>query len=94
MVTVSPPAKTKATAWLRSPVMRDAAATCEIRAWYHLSGSGEGSHGRALGHREATMGSVGRDLAVCPHSRDRVTGTARQVLAILLTSSRLHRQSW
>ncbi|KAK2517703.1 Mamdc4, partial [Columba guinea] len=40
MVTVSPPAKTKATAWLRSPVMRDAAATCEIRAWYHLSGSG------------------------------------------------------
>ncbi|XP_065710018.2 apical endosomal glycoprotein [Patagioenas fasciata] len=40
MMTVSPPAKTKATAWLRSPVMRDAAATCEIRAWYHLSGSG------------------------------------------------------
>ncbi|NXP53011.1 AEGP protein, partial [Heliornis fulica] len=40
MVTVSPPAKTKATAWLRSPVMREAAATCEIRAWYHLSGSG------------------------------------------------------
>ncbi|KAF1416260.1 Apical endosomal glycoprotein, partial [Spheniscus humboldti] len=40
MVTVSPPAKTTATAWLRSPVMREAAATCEIRAWYHLSGSG------------------------------------------------------
>ncbi|NXY50420.1 AEGP protein, partial [Ceuthmochares aereus] len=40
MVTVSPPAKTMATAWLRSPVMREAAATCEIRAWYHLSGSG------------------------------------------------------
>ncbi|KAM6243739.1 apical endosomal glycoprotein [Porphyrio hochstetteri] len=40
MVTVSPPAKTKATAWLRSPAMREAAATCEIRAWYHLSGSG------------------------------------------------------
>ncbi|KAM9370776.1 apical endosomal glycoprotein [Phaethornis superciliosus] len=39
MVTVSPPAKTTATAWLRSPVMREAAATCEIRAWYHLSGS-------------------------------------------------------
>lgn len=45
MVTVSPPAKTAATAWLRSPVMREAAATCEIRAWYHLSGSGEGAHG-------------------------------------------------
>ncbi|XP_009888607.1 PREDICTED: apical endosomal glycoprotein [Charadrius vociferus] len=40
MVTVSPPAKTMATAWLKSPVMREAAATCEIRAWYHLSGSG------------------------------------------------------
>ncbi|NXN36921.1 AEGP protein, partial [Rhinoptilus africanus] len=40
MVTVSPPAKATATAWLRSPVMREAAATCEIRAWYHLSGSG------------------------------------------------------
>ncbi|NXU29276.1 AEGP protein, partial [Thalassarche chlororhynchos] len=40
MVTVSPPAKTTATAWLRSPVMREAAATCEIMAWYHLSGSG------------------------------------------------------
>ncbi|XP_054704144.1 apical endosomal glycoprotein [Grus americana] len=40
MVTESPPAKTKATAWLRSPVMRETAATCEIRAWYHLSGSG------------------------------------------------------
>ncbi|NXX96963.1 AEGP protein, partial [Centropus bengalensis] len=40
MVTVSPPAKTTATAWLRSPVMREAAATCEIRAWYHLSGYG------------------------------------------------------
>ncbi|NWT47886.1 AEGP protein, partial [Chroicocephalus maculipennis] len=40
MVTVSPPAKTAATAWLRSPVMREVAATCEIRAWYHLSGSG------------------------------------------------------
>ncbi|NXR05646.1 AEGP protein, partial [Semnornis frantzii] len=40
MMTVSPPAKTTATAWLRSPVMQEAAATCEIRAWYHLSGSG------------------------------------------------------
>ncbi|NXS75447.1 AEGP protein, partial [Pandion haliaetus] len=40
MVTMSPPAKTMATAWLRSPVMQEAAATCEIRAWYHLSGSG------------------------------------------------------
>uniref|UniRef100_A0A663NEH0 MAM domain containing 4 n=1 Tax=Athene cunicularia TaxID=194338 RepID=A0A663NEH0_ATHCN len=52
MVTVSPPTKTTATAWLRSPVMREAAATCEIRAWYHLSGSSEGAHGehgRALG---------------------------------------------
>ncbi|NXS63030.1 AEGP protein, partial [Brachypteracias leptosomus] len=40
MLTVSPPAKTTATAWLRSPMMQGAAATCEIRAWYHLSGSG------------------------------------------------------
>ncbi|NXO72987.1 AEGP protein, partial [Phainopepla nitens] len=39
LVTKSPPAKTVATAWLRSPEMRDAAATCEIRTWYHLSGS-------------------------------------------------------
>uniref|UniRef100_A0A8C3NJS1 Uncharacterized protein n=1 Tax=Geospiza parvula TaxID=87175 RepID=A0A8C3NJS1_GEOPR len=31
-------AKTTATAWLRSPEMREAAATCEIRTWYHLSG--------------------------------------------------------
>uniref|UniRef100_A0A8B9NBZ6 MAM domain containing 4 n=1 Tax=Accipiter nisus TaxID=211598 RepID=A0A8B9NBZ6_9AVES len=38
MVTVYPPTKTMATAWLRSPVMQEAAATCEIRAWYHLSG--------------------------------------------------------
>lgn len=51
MVTVSPPAKTTATAWLRSPVMREAASTCEIRAWYHLSGSGEGAHG---GHGRAS----------------------------------------
>ncbi|NXH22444.1 AEGP protein, partial [Bucco capensis] len=40
MVTVSSSAKTTTTAWLRSPEMREAAATCEIRAWYHLSGSG------------------------------------------------------
>ncbi|NWI01420.1 AEGP protein, partial [Tichodroma muraria] len=39
LVTMSPPAKTVATAWLRSPDMREAAATCEIRTWYHLSGS-------------------------------------------------------
>ncbi|NXY37447.1 AEGP protein, partial [Pomatorhinus ruficollis] len=39
LVTVSPPEKTTATAWLMSPEMREAAATCEIRAWYHLSGS-------------------------------------------------------
>ncbi|NXR67908.1 AEGP protein, partial [Rhadina sibilatrix] len=39
LVTMSPPAKTVATAWLRSPDMQEAAATCEIRAWYHLSGS-------------------------------------------------------
>ncbi|NXN99030.1 AEGP protein, partial [Rhinopomastus cyanomelas] len=40
METTSPPSKTTATAWLRSPMMQKAAATCEIRAWYHLSGSG------------------------------------------------------
>ncbi|KAM3660245.1 apical endosomal glycoprotein [Ammospiza maritima maritima] len=38
LVTMSPPAKTTATAWLRSPDMWEAAAACEIRAWYHLSG--------------------------------------------------------
>ncbi|XP_067164971.1 apical endosomal glycoprotein [Apteryx mantelli] len=40
LAAADPPGKTPATAWLRSPVMREAAATCEIRAWYHLSGSG------------------------------------------------------
>ncbi|XP_071430418.1 apical endosomal glycoprotein isoform X2 [Pithys albifrons albifrons] len=45
LVTVSPPAKTTATAWLRSPELREAAATCEIRAWYHVSGSCEGTQG-------------------------------------------------
>ncbi|NXN89128.1 AEGP protein, partial [Bombycilla garrulus] len=45
LVTTSPPAKTMATAWLRSPEMRDAAATCEIRTWYHLSGSCESTQG-------------------------------------------------
>ncbi|NXF29971.1 AEGP protein, partial [Nyctibius bracteatus] len=40
MAAMSPPAKATATAWLRSPVMRGAAAMCEISAWYHLSGSG------------------------------------------------------
>uniref|UniRef100_A0A8B9FZ80 MAM domain-containing protein n=1 Tax=Amazona collaria TaxID=241587 RepID=A0A8B9FZ80_9PSIT len=69
MLTVSPPSKTTATAWLRSPVMQEAAATCEIRAWYHISGSGEGSlvgtdGSRCTGHREATMGALGRDR--CP----------------------------
>ncbi|NWR42690.1 AEGP protein, partial [Regulus satrapa] len=39
LVTMSPPAKIVATAWLRSPEMREIAATCEIRTWYHLSGS-------------------------------------------------------
>lgn len=49
LVTMSPPAKTAATAWLRSPEMREAAATCEIRTWYHLSGSCESTQG---GHRQ------------------------------------------
>ncbi|NWH34041.1 AEGP protein, partial [Chloropsis hardwickii] len=39
LVTMSPPAQTVGTAWLRSPEMQEAAATCEIRTWYHLSGS-------------------------------------------------------
>ncbi|NXW71384.1 AEGP protein, partial [Hirundo rustica] len=39
LVTTFPQTKTPATAWLRSPDMREAAATCEIRTWYHLSGS-------------------------------------------------------
>ncbi|XP_038012292.1 apical endosomal glycoprotein isoform X2 [Motacilla alba alba] len=45
LVTMSPPAKTAATAWLRSPEMQEAAATCEIRTWYHLSGSCESTQG-------------------------------------------------
>ncbi|NXO22418.1 AEGP protein, partial [Cisticola juncidis] len=45
LVTTSPPAKTAATAWLRSPEMQEAAATCEIRTWYHLSGSCESTQG-------------------------------------------------
>lgn len=49
LVTMSPPAKTTATAWLRSPEMREAAATCEIRTWYHLSGRCESTQG---GHRQ------------------------------------------
>ncbi|KAL2297917.1 hypothetical protein Nmel_016872 [Mimus melanotis] len=49
LVTTSPPAKTAATAWLRSPEMREAAATCEIRTWYHLSGNCESTQG---GHRQ------------------------------------------
>ncbi|KAI1232004.1 hypothetical protein IHE44_0007048 [Lamprotornis superbus] len=49
LATTSPPAKTMATAWLRSPEMREAAATCEIRTWYHLSGSCESTQG---GHRQ------------------------------------------
>ncbi|NXW20696.1 AEGP protein, partial [Circaetus pectoralis] len=61
MVTVSPPAKTMATAWLRSPVMREAAATCEIRAWYHLSGSGLNQTERpllrlAMAYRDEVVG--------------------------------------
>ncbi|NWZ57902.1 AEGP protein, partial [Haliaeetus albicilla] len=61
MVTVSPPAKTMATAWLRSPVMQEAAATCEIRAWYHLSGSGLNQTERpllrlAMAYRDEVVG--------------------------------------
>ncbi|NWT97577.1 AEGP protein, partial [Urocynchramus pylzowi] len=60
LVTVSPPAKTTATAWLRSPEMREAAATCEIRAWYHLSGSWLNQTGRpvlrlAVAHKEEVV---------------------------------------
>lgn len=70
MVTVSPPAKTTATAWLKSPVMREAAATCEIRAWYHLSGSGEGAHGghgRASGSQaQGSDDGLRRQSSVCP----------------------------
>ncbi|XP_049688273.1 apical endosomal glycoprotein [Accipiter gentilis] len=61
MVTVYPPAKTMATAWLRSPVMQEAAATCEIRAWYHLSGSGLNQTERpllrlAMAYRDEVVG--------------------------------------
>ncbi|NWI13541.1 AEGP protein, partial [Crypturellus soui] len=40
MAAADPPGRTATTAWLQSPLMREAAATCEIQAWYHLSGSG------------------------------------------------------
>ncbi|NXX44592.1 AEGP protein, partial [Tricholaema leucomelas] len=61
MMTVSPPAKTRATAWLRAPVMQEAAATCEIRAWYHLSGSGFNQTKSpvlhlAMAHRDEVVG--------------------------------------
>ncbi|XP_009070402.1 PREDICTED: apical endosomal glycoprotein, partial [Acanthisitta chloris] len=61
MVTVYPPAKPTATAWLRSPEMREAAATCEIRAWYHLSGSRPNQMERAVlrlavVHRDEVVG--------------------------------------
>ncbi|XP_053818399.1 apical endosomal glycoprotein isoform X3 [Vidua chalybeata] len=66
LVTMSPPAKTAATAWLRSPEMREAAATCEIRAWYHLSGSCESTQGQkqterpvlrlAVAHKDEVVG--------------------------------------
>lgn len=97
MLTVSPPAKTTATAWLRSPVMREAAATCEIRAWYHISGNGEGSlvgtdRSRCTRHREAMTGAVGMDGAICPHGRDKATSTLRWVLAFSPISM-LHKQS-
>lgn len=54
LVTTSPPEKTAATAWLMSPEMQEAAATCEIRAWYHLSGSCESTQGgqRLLGSED------------------------------------------
>ncbi|KAJ7308087.1 hypothetical protein JRQ81_008593 [Phrynocephalus forsythii] len=40
MATTHQKVKPSAMAQLRSPLMREAAATCEIRAFYHLSGSG------------------------------------------------------
>uniref|UniRef100_A0A8C3JFP5 MAM domain containing 4 n=1 Tax=Calidris pygmaea TaxID=425635 RepID=A0A8C3JFP5_9CHAR len=79
MVTVSPPAKTMATAWLRSPVMREAATTCEISAWFHLSGSGEGAHsghGWASGNRPqgTTQGRMWGKPSMCwgPHGADQM----------------------
>ncbi|NWI43480.1 AEGP protein, partial [Picathartes gymnocephalus] len=61
LVTMSPPEKTTATAWLRSPEMQEAAATCEIRAWYHLSGSWLNQTERpvlrlAVAHRDEVVG--------------------------------------
>ncbi|KAH0615645.1 hypothetical protein JD844_005106 [Phrynosoma platyrhinos] len=40
MTTTKQEVKPSATAHLRSPPMREAAATCEIHAWYHLWGPG------------------------------------------------------
>uniref|UniRef100_A0A8C5JT67 MAM domain containing 4 n=1 Tax=Junco hyemalis TaxID=40217 RepID=A0A8C5JT67_JUNHY len=83
--------KTTATAWLRSPEMREAAATCEIRAWYHLSGRCESTQG---GHRQHWLLGSGGDGAICPCGRDRTTDTLRWVLATLFASSTLHTRRW
>uniref|UniRef100_A0A8C5X5H5 MAM domain containing 4 n=1 Tax=Malurus cyaneus samueli TaxID=2593467 RepID=A0A8C5X5H5_9PASS len=44
-----------ATAWLRSPEMQQAAATCEIRAWYQLSGKRPVLR-LALAHKDEVVG--------------------------------------
>nr|XP_038021098.1 apical endosomal glycoprotein isoform X1 [Anas platyrhynchos] len=99
MVTVSPPAKATATAWLRSPVMQDVAATCEIWASYHLSGSklsgSESSHGHpgvptAKGH---ILGlPAGLNQTACPTLR--LTMASRDKVVELWQSPQHGAEGW
>lgn len=85
LVTMLPLAKTMATAWLGSPDMREAAATCEIRTWYHLSGSCESTQGgqrqhQLLGREDGRQwGGMGLSAPVA----GRGTCTLRWVLVII-----------
>lgn len=85
LVTTSSLAKTVATAWLGSPDMQEAAATCEIRTWYHLSGSCESTQGgqrqhQLLGSEDGRQwGGMGLSAPVA----GRGTCTLRGVLAII-----------
>ncbi|OXB66521.1 hypothetical protein ASZ78_011636 [Callipepla squamata] len=69
MVTVSPPEKATATAWLRSPVMQEAMATCEIWASYHLSGSGLNQTACPVLHLAVEFGDMVVELWRSPEQR-------------------------
>ncbi|XP_065593274.1 apical endosomal glycoprotein [Cyrtonyx montezumae] len=69
MVTVSPPGKATATAWLRSPVMQEAMATCEIWASYYLSGSGLNQTTCPVLHLAVAFGDTVVELWRSPEQR-------------------------